>query len=151
MLVLGLHVGKRGSRRVIRGVLLDASTDSLVSPHIEHVPNPSHDESTQTHEARDAFAGALSGLDLAGGVLLESDYHPQARVTGGTRNRLRLEGAVLSACRVGGAPIAVMNGKELGHACGGKKDDAFLAARNLGVDEELVEATAAALAAKSLL
>jgi hypothetical protein len=122
-----------------------------VSPHIEHVPNPRHDEATQTYEARDAFASALRDAGVVAAVLLESDYHPQARVTGGTKNRLRLEGAVLSACKVGGATVAVMNGREVGHACGGKKDDAFAAAQNLGVDEEFVEAAVAALAAKSLL
>lgn len=151
MLVLGLHVGTQGSRRVVRGVLLDPADDSVQLPAIEHVPHPSHDEATQAYDARDAIASALSAHDVAAAVLIEADYHPRARVTDGTRARLRLEGACLSACRISIPHVAVMNGPDLGRRVGGSKEKAHAAARNLGVDENLVEPTAAALAAKSLL
>lgn len=151
MLVLGLHVGTRGSRRIIRGVLLEASNDLVQLPAIEHVPHPSHDQATQAYDARDAIASALSAHEVAAAVLVEADYHPKARVTDGTRMRLRLEGACLSACRSCIPHVAVMNGPELGRRVGGSKESAHAAARNLGVDDNLVEATAAALAAKTLL
>ncbi|MGH3556006.1 MAG: hypothetical protein ACRDTK_00535 [Mycobacterium sp.] len=151
MLVLGLHVATQGNKRVIRGVLLDPTNDSVLSPPIEHLPDRGHDEATQVREARDAVASALRAHEIAAAVLREADYHFRRGVTDGTKRRLRLEGVCLAACREKTSLVEVMDGPALGRACGGNKDAAFDAARILGVSENLVEATAAALAAKSLL
>jgi hypothetical protein len=149
--VLGLHVGTEGSRWSIRGVLLDPSTDAVSSTVIEHFPDKRHDEATQAREAHDAIASALRGHEVSASVLREADYHPRAKITDGAKRRLRLEGACLAACRATGMQVEVKNGKEIGATYGGKKGDAFDAARDLGVDEKLVDATAAALSAKSLI
>lgn len=105
----------------------------------------------QAREARDSIASALRAHEVAAAVLLEADYHRQAKVTQGTKSRLRLEGACLAACRETVTLVEVMNGPALGKAYGGRKDDALSAARELGVEGRLVETTAAALAAKSLI
>ena len=102
-------------------------------------------------EAHDAIASALRGHEVSAAVLREADYHNRAKITDGAKRRLRLEGACLAACRATGMQVEVKNGKEIGATYGGKKGDAFDAARDLGVDEKLVDATAAALSAKSLI
>ena len=89
--------------------------------------------------------------EIGAAVLMEADYHPQAGKSAASKNRLRIEGACLSACRDNTALVQVMNGPAIGKACGTSKADALTAARGLGVSEEYVEATAAALAAKSIL
>ena len=150
MHVLGLQVASHRSRRIVQGVIVDADTDSIAAK-VEHIPDSKHNEAMQTREARDAIATALRAYNIAAAVLLEADYHPQAGKSAGSKNRLRLEGACLSACRDHTPTVEVMNGPALGRACAGKKEDAFAAGRRLGVPEDLVEAAAAALAAKSLL
>jgi hypothetical protein len=147
--VLGLQVTSLRSRRIVRGVILDTDTDSMAA-NVEHIPDPRHNEAMQTREARDAIATALRAHNIAAAVLLEADYHPQAGKSAGSKNRMRLEGACLSACRDHTPTVEVMNGPALGRACGGKKEDALAAARRVGVPDDLVEAAAAALAAKSL-
>lgn len=152
MLVLGLHVAKKGASWVIRGVLLDTTTNSVALPPIEHKSTASHDEATQAHDAHDAISSAITGLDIGAVVLLESEFSPHVRLTNGVRTRLRLESAAIIACKTSERPVAVMQGPELGRAaCNGKKKDALDAAQALGVSTELIEATAAALAARSLL
>lgn len=148
--MLGLQVPTHRNKRVVVGVVLDTTSNDVVD-RIEHVPNPRHNEAAQAREARDAVASALRAYDLAAAVLFEADYHPQARVTGGTKERLRMEGAALTACLDNVRTVEVMNGQAIGRACGGKKKDAVEEASNLGVDSEYVEAGAAALAAKSLV
>jgi hypothetical protein len=148
--VLGFQVVSHRSRRIVRGIILDTDTDSMAAK-VEHIPDSRHNEAMQTREARDALATALRAHNIAAAVLLEADYHPQAGRSAGSKNRMRLEGACLSACRDHTATVEVMNGPALGRACGGQKEDALAAGRKLGVPEDLVEAAAAALAAKSLL
>ncbi|MBF6127842.1 hypothetical protein [Nocardia brasiliensis] len=150
MLVLGLQVAAQNGKRVVRGVVLNTSDDSVVAI-IEHVPNVDHNEATQAREARDAVASNLRAFEVTAAVVFEADYHPRAGLTDGTKSRLRLEGACLTACREIITTVEVMNGPKLGRACGGNKDDALGAAKDLGVDNKLVDAAAAALAAKSLI
>jgi hypothetical protein len=151
-LVLGLHVAKKGANWIVRGVAIDTTNNAVLPTLIEHKSTASHDEATQAHDAHDAISSAITGLPIAAVVLLESDFSPHVRLTSGVRTRLRLEGAALSACKTSDRPVAVMNGPALGRAaCNGGKKDAFDAASALGVSIELVEATAAALAARSLL
>lgn len=151
MFVLGLRVGTEGSRWTIRGVLIDPATDDVSQATIDHFPNKSHDEARQAHEAHDAIASALRAHEIEAVVLREADHHRRAGLTAGTKKRLRLEGACLSACRATGAPVSIMDGKAIGTALGGSKDDAWAAAAALGVVDPFIDSAAAALAAKSLL
>lgn len=145
-----MQVTTRNKRRNVLGVILNSADDSVVAK-IEHVSAPSHKEAMEAREARDSIASALRAHAVSAAVLFEADYHPQLKVTDGTKSRLRLEGACLAACREVITVVEVMNGPELGKACGGKKEDALHAAKSLGVEVKLVEAAAAALAAKSLI
>lgn len=151
MFVLGLRVATEGSRWTIRGVLIDLATGAVAPATIDHFPNRSHDEPLQAHEAHDAIASALRGHEIGAVVLREADHHGRAGLTAGTKKRLRLEGACLSACRATGVPVSIMDGKAIGTAIGGSKNDAWAAANMLGVADESVDAAAAALAAKTLL
>lgn len=148
--VLGLRAGTRGTKRVIFSVIIEVSTGDVVDC-IEHVCNPSHDEATQARELRDALNSVLSAYqDLAVAVLFEADYNAKSRISKGTKDRLRLEGAALTACLDRSEDVHVMNGPTLGRACGGTKQDVLDAAERLGVSKEYVEAAAAALGARSL-
>lgn len=148
MLVLGLAVGKRGTKRAVRSVVLDTLTDTVVGT-IEHIVDPGHDDATQAREARDALLSALRAHDVTAGVMLEADYTPQNRVVAGTKTRLRIEGACLSACREVISQITVVNGPALGRACGTSKDAAVTAGKSLVAEAIYGEAAAAALAAKA--
>lgn len=151
MFVLGLRVGTEGSKWVLRGVLLDPATDEVCPTTIDHFPKKSHSAAQQAHDAHDALAGALSAYEIRAVVLREADHHNRAGIKDGTKKRLRLEGACLAACQALGVPVEVMDGQGVGRAIGSSKEGAEDAARQLGVDSNLVEAAAAALAAKSLL
>lgn len=147
MQTLGLHVKTHGTKRVVCGVVLD-SDDEVILP-ISHYPNPSHDKATQARELHQTLTTALKGKDIGYAVLLEADYHPQRRLTDGVVDRVRLEGICLAATRETVTSVDVMDGPALGRACGGTKSDALSAAESLSVDPLLVEAAAAALAARS--
>ncbi|SHU10721.1 Uncharacterised protein [Mycobacteroides abscessus subsp. abscessus] len=149
--VLGLRVGTEGSKWALRGVLLDPATDEVLPTTIDHFPKKSHSAAQQAHDAHDALAGALSAYEIHAVVLREADHHRSARIQDGTKKRLRLEGACLAACQALGVPVEVMDGQAIGRAIGASKDGAEDAARQLGVAANLVEAAAAALAAKSLI
>lgn len=151
MFVLGLRVATEGSRWTIRGVLIDPVTGAVAPAAVDHFPNKSHDEPLQAHEAHDAIASALRAHEIGAVVLREADHHRRAGLTAGTKKRLRLEGACLSACRATGVPVSVMDGKAIGGALGGSKEDAWAAAEALGVADHTVDSAAAALAAKTLL
>lgn len=147
VLALGLAVGTRGSKRAVRAVVLDTSNDSAIAT-IEHVVDPRHDEATQAREARDALLSALRAYDIGCAALLEADYNPKSRVVAGTKARLRIEGACLSACREVMPSVAVINGPALGRACGTTKDHAIATGKTIVTDAAYGEAAAAALAAK---
>ncbi len=149
MLVLGLNVGTRNNKRAVRTVILDTSNDSVVAT-IEHIADARHDEAMQAREARDALLSALRARDVEAAVLLEADYNPRSRVTAGTKARLRLEGACLSACREVVSSVVVMNGPALGRACGSNKDTAITVGKTLVTEAVYGDAAAAALAAKAV-
>jgi hypothetical protein len=146
--VLGLRIASRATRWVASVVILDASSGD-VAECLEHVSNRSHNEATQARELRDALSSALSPYeDLVAGVLFEADYSARATLKQGTKDRLRLEGAALTACLDHVRQVEVMNA--IGRAYGGSKEDVLAAAAALGVKKEYIDAAAGALAATSL-
>jgi hypothetical protein len=148
VLTLGLNVKTHNNKRVVCGVILDAANDSLVAT-IEHVPNLRDGEAKKAYEAHKTLATALKGKDIDAAVLLEADYNTRQALSAGVKERLRLEGVCLAASRERIAVVEIVNGPELGRACGTDKAGALRAAEKLGVESVLVEAAAAALAAKS--
>jgi len=138
------------TKRLVLGVILDSDTHALIDL-FEHIPEKAHNEAAQAQAARDAVSSVLSAHSVAAAVLLEADYHKKSRVQAGTKQRLRLEGAVLSACLDKIPTVEVMNGPALGRACGTKKEDAVATAAGLVTDARFSEAAAAAMAACSLV
>jgi hypothetical protein len=148
VLTLGLHVKTHNNKRVICGVILDTTNDTAVF-EIKHAPNARDDDAAKAREAHDALTTALKGKAIAAAVLLEADYDRRQRLSDGVKERLRLEGVCLAASRELVPIVKVLNGPELGRACGTNKAGALSSAVSLGVDPVLVEAAAAALGANS--
>jgi hypothetical protein len=151
MHVAGLRVASRSAKWVATVVIMEESGRD-VAEQIEHICNKSHDDATQARELRDTLNGALSPYDdIAAVVLFEADYSDRSKITRGVKERLRLEGAALTACLDHARRVDVMNGPAIGRACGCSKDEALASAAELPVIGKYVDAAAAAIAARSLL
>jgi hypothetical protein len=145
---LGLHVKTHRAKRVVCGLVLDADNTPVLP--ITHIPNPSHNKATQAKELHHTLTTALRGRDIRAAVLLEADYHPRRGLTDGIIDRLRLEGICLAATRETVTVVEVMDGPALGRACGTTKSAAVSAAQELLIDSVLIEAAAAAMAARAI-
>ncbi|OYN78907.1 hypothetical protein CG716_13645 [Mycolicibacterium sphagni] len=87
-------------------------------------------------------------------VLLEADYDRRARIRDGTKDRLRIEGAILSACRERDEinDVQIMDGPQMGRACGSDKAGAIAAAASrFDLPADFTEPAAVALAAIGIL
>jgi hypothetical protein len=151
VLVLGLSLPAPKNKRTVCGIVLDTGTDRIVAT-IRHVTVRGHAEAQRARDAHDHLASALSIHTISAAVLLEADFHARRGLSDGVKDRLRLEGACLAACQGSTPTVVVMDGQAMGRAvCGGTKDEGLAAAEQFGAEADMVEATAAALAAKSLV
>lgn len=151
MVVLGLRFhATSGKRRILRAVLLDSASGELTNA-IEHVVDQSVSQAQQARDARNWLISTLAGFPTVNGaVLFESDRSSNSRDTDAFRQRLRIEGALLTAMLDRTPLVDVRNGKRLGELVAGTKDAAIALGREVGVQSSYAEAAAAALAARLL-
>jgi hypothetical protein len=145
-----MQVTTEGSKRVIYCVTLETDDDTVVST-TKHFPVKKQPIAEQLREAHQAMTTALKGKVIAAAVLREADFHRLQRLTDPNKTRLRFEGVCLAAADNVSAAVSVMDGSDIGKACGSTKDDAISAGRLVVDDALMAEAAAAAIAAKSLL
>ena len=146
MSALGLSCNVRGGRIVVRGVLLhDGSADQV----FHHAVASEEDLALQLRSLGNALATRLKDLDATSVVVRSADYHPSTRLKDHVALRLRGEGVLLATARAHADLVACLNGHAIGEKCGMKKDEVDERAATLA-SQDLVEATAAALAAEQL-
>lgn len=148
MCVLGVTVRTTKGRPHLRGVVLDQGN---VTRTFQHLPSTAENLAEQIHGLADALRTELTALPsaLAAVVVREADDGARGGLTAGRKARARAEGAVLDVARQRTTKVAVMNGPQVGRACG----DNLAAAEALAaerVESEWVEAASAALAADTL-
>ena len=151
MLSLGLrfHVISV-KKRAVRAALIDNTSEGVVAC-TEHVLDGSASQARQARDARDWLRSALAAhLDVGSAVLFEADRGPRSSDTDAARQRLRIEGAVLTAALDHIPIVDVRNGKRIGDLVGGSKEAALVLGVATGAQTPYVEAAAAALCAIKL-
>lgn len=151
MAVVGITVRVKAGRPYLRGVILDEPAGGAAAVTFDHSASPGQTLAEQVHGLADALRTALtavtSGVDVV--VVREADDGQRGGLTSGRKARARAEGAVLDVARARTTKVEVMNGPQVGRACGGNLASAeALAAAEVTAD--WVEAGSAALAARSL-
>lgn len=150
MASIGIAVRAKNTRPLVRGVVLeeDGSTRTF-----EHFAAGTEDQPAQIHSIADAvrteLTGVTSGIDAV--VMREADDGARGGLTKGRKARARGEGAVLDAVRALTPSVAVMNGPQVGRACGGNLAYAEAQAADLALGEDWIVAASAAIAARSLV
>lgn len=115
---------------------------------IEHVCDPTQNQAERAKAMRDYVLSVLAGRpEVSRIVLFEADYHPRAKITDSHNDRLRLEGAALTACLDRTRTVIVANGPEVGRLLGTDKAGALQLAASKRTEPSYTEAVAAALAA----
>lgn len=150
MLTLGLRVMNSPRGRHVRGVFHD-STEPRDPTTIDHACDGSASPARQAKESSEWLSSELAGrIGVAAVLLFEADRSPRPSDTDSTRNRLRIEGALLAAAATKVPIVEVRNGRELGSLLGVSKATALARGADLNVPSVFAEASAAAIAAIEL-
>lgn len=147
MSALGLSCNVRKGRIVARGVLL---SNGSAAEAFHHAVAADEDLALQLRSISDSLATRLQDLDVTSIVVRSADYHPATRLKEHVALRLRGEGVLLSTARVYVQQVRCLNGRDIGDECSASKEEVDRRAVSL-LSEEWREATAAAIAAESLL
>ncbi|MXY11381.1 MAG: hypothetical protein F4Z00_02450 [Acidimicrobiaceae bacterium] len=146
MSALGLSCNVKRGRIVVRGVLLQGGSADLV---FDHAVAGEEDLALQLRSLGNALTTLFKDLDVTSVVIRSADYHRSTGLKDYVVLRLRGEGVLLATARAHAGLVACLTGHAIGEKCGMKKDEVDERAAVL-LSEDLVEATAAALAAEQL-
>jgi hypothetical protein len=150
VITLGFRMAVKGKNRLATVVIIDDASPNDPT-YVSHTCDSGQPEAGQARELRDWVRTFLAGHQgVAAAILFEADYNARARVTAGTKLRLRLEGATLTALLDHIGIVEVKDGRGLGGLIGGSKDAALALGASSGAPTEYSEAAAAALAASEL-
>lgn len=150
MLTLGLRVMNSPRGRHVRGVIHDPSEPGNPLT-IDHACDGSATPARQAKESSEWLSSELAGrIGVPAVLLFEADRSPRPSDTDSSRNRLRIEGALLAAAAIRIPIVEVRNGRELGTLLGVSKAAALERGAALNVPSTFSEAGAAALAAIEL-
>lgn len=155
MRVVGLAVDAMDNERpAIHVVLVE---DSGGTATIEDATDFNGDDEPMPDQMHHAAEGVRTYLKSAGAervVVRVADFNAQARQTKGTKNRLRMEGAITSAATSVVPDTHLATGKDAGQWFGGSKADVEAAATTLveasSLHKRFGEAASAALAGTAL-
>ena len=146
MSALGLSCNVKRGRLVVRGVRLhEGSADQV----FQHAVASEEDLAQQLRSLGNALTTLFKDLDATSVVVRSADYHPSTRLKDHVVLRLRGEGVLLATARAHASLVACLSGQAIAEKCGMKKDEVDERAAAL-LPQDLVEATAAALAAEQL-
>jgi hypothetical protein len=146
----GIAVRIAAGAPYLRGVILDADK-SLPAKTFEYTTSAAADLASQIKTLSDGLAAQLTlpktTVDRL--VLRQGDGGGRAGATTAAVITFRAEGAALYVSRATCADVRVLNGPNIGRACGGDKVEAERQAREI-VSADFVIAGSAALAARNL-
>lgn len=155
MRVVGLAVdAKDNERPAIHVVLADDASGTTVIEDATDFNGDDEPMPDQMHHAAEAVRTYLKSAGAERVVVRVADFSPQARQTKGTKNRLRMEGAITSAATSVVPGTHLVTGKDAGQWFGGSKADVEAAAVALveasSLHKRFCEAASAALAGITL-
>ncbi len=133
----------------LRGVVLEGQA---VIRTFQYLASGTDSEADQVQAVANSFATAMVGLPAkpSAVVVREADDAVRGGLTAARKTRLRCEGAVLHEARRLTTAVTVMNGPQIGRACGGSLSDAEEQAKSIANVVDDVPSTSAALAARSI-
>ena len=150
MVYFGIAVRVAKGAPYLRGVILDADP-TIPTKVFEYTSSSDADLAVQIQALADGLSSQLR-LQAQGAkrvVLRQGDGGGRAGATAAAVVTFRAEGAALYVARKVCVDVRVLNGPNVGRACGGDKLEAERQAREI-VDEAFVIAASAALAARGL-
>lgn len=155
MRVVGIAVdAKDNERPAVHVVLADNASGTAVIEDATDFNGDDEPMPDQMHHAAEAIRTYLKSVGAERVIVRVADFSPQARQTKGTKNRLRMEGAITSAATSVVPVTHLATGKDAGQWFGGSKADVEAAAAALvevtSLHKRFGEAASAALAGIAL-
>ena len=122
MRVVGLAVdAKDNERPAIHVVLADDASGTTVIEDATDFNGDDEPMPDQMHHAAEAIRTYLKSVGAERVVVRVADFSPQARQTKGTKNRLRMEGAITSAATSVVPACTSPRARMLGSGSGGRR------------------------------
>ncbi|HEX3520383.1 MAG TPA: hypothetical protein VHT29_15230 [Solirubrobacteraceae bacterium] len=145
---------KDNERPAVHVVLADNASGTAVIEDATDFNGDDEPMPDQMHHAAEAIRTYLKSVGAERVIVRVADFSPQARQTKGTKNRLRMEGAITSAATSVVPVTHLATGKDAGQWFGGSKADVEAAAAALvevtSLHKRFGEAASAALAGIAL-